>query len=1515
MKKASLIRRLLAFLTAAGICLPLAPWRALAAEQEPWSHVDAKYDVYAPVTAPAQGDTVVLYHPESGRALSSQGSDHDKSGEEAVLTGDGYLAFDSDRVGWTVSIDENGLHTFTQGGQALGVLRSGIYLDLKTGAGDPGFLPEAFTEGEGLYRLRSGTVTGDGGFGYLRWYGTKGVFCAHAVTPERASESEFGFRFYKLVRRGQEEEQPGEPSEPVVSVPPTEATQPTEPVQPEGPVGMDEGDYVIWAPEYGKALSGSYGGFYNSGVDVAFRDGVLTGYTNSEIWTVKNLEDGSISISLGGETLAMEDSFSTMTLGGSHAAWILEAAGGGTYYVKNAVREVYIQWYPEKAYWSGLASGAENTCALCFTPARREEIPGTVETVQFSPGGGPLRMEGDSAEITLSTATEDARIYYATSGDGTTFTDYVQYTAPIPVEKGFGSITIRAYGVRDGYQASAPVTRTFTEGDGSGYQLYFGQLHGHTDISDGTGSVEEAFAYASQVAGLDFLAITDHSNSFDHADEGILAEDGREISAQWKRGRDAADAITDEDFVGLYGFEMTWSNGLGHISTFNTPGWQSRTQESYRRSATALQSYYAALAAVPESISQFNHPGTAYGDFEDFAHYSEEADARITLLEVSSGEDAVGTEGYVRAYDYYTRALDKGWHLAPTNSQNNHRGLWGDANTGRTVVLADSLTAEGIYDALGNYRVYATEDQDLHIYYTLNGHTMGAMVEEDQVGAELTAAVKVCDATDPAVGLVEVIVNGGLTAASGYVDAQTGTVALQVPAGYRYYYIRITQPDGDIAVTAPVWVGRMEHAGISCLKTASDLTIVGREQTITAELFNRTASELAVESLVYTDQATGRVLYIDESITSLAAGDTALSSFAHTFAADGVYTITATLNGTLKGVPGTYTRDLEVTVMPRDISGRIIVDGTHFNDYVTGLQAESLGNMADLAAERDIQVHVEKTAITAELLESCDLLIISPPARTSGTGSGGAYPAMTFDADFIALVVDYVKKGGSVILLGQTDARDRDAVFGAEGHAAAQLNNLLKALGSTMEFHDDEAMDEVRNGGRAARLYPETFNLEEPWCADITAGQRYSQDSGCTVNPGRGTWLVRGFDTTCSVDSDGDGSGGIGKGEACFLAVEETGFGGYLFAVGGALLSDAEITAAQEDVWEQPYANRTIYEAILDAIGTGKTVTPIAQVRVSGAEEPGRIFAIEGCVTAGTHNPYTTFPDTIYVQDGTGGIGLFSCDREGLEMGTIVRITGRTANLRGDIQLQILSLEVLDASPNVIAPEQVSNSEAMDYDAYGGRLLQVAGQVTEVVPAADGKGVSLFTLEDEAGDQVKVMIESTIRSGTTGLNTLADIVKTGNTVSAVGLLYLYSDDASGQSGAVLRVRDCDEVLLIQEAPAEPETDKTLLEAALDKTLVLRESDYSQRSWLALYTAWQIAQQVLEDPNATQEEVDTAAAALEAAIRALVPPTGSNPQTADEARPGLCLTVMTLSAAALILLLWKRKRFAQVIGLS
>ena len=67
-------------------------------------------------------------------------------------------------------------------------------------------------------------------------------------------------------------------------------------------------------------------------------------------------------------------------------------------------------------------------------------------------------------------------------------------------------------------------------------------------------------------------------------------ENAEELSSEWAEGRSGAREITAREngtFVGLYGFEMTWSGGApGHINTFNSDGFESRNYAPYKKATT-----------------------------------------------------------------------------------------------------------------------------------------------------------------------------------------------------------------------------------------------------------------------------------------------------------------------------------------------------------------------------------------------------------------------------------------------------------------------------------------------------------------------------------------------------------------------------------------------------------------------------------------------------------------------------------------------------------------------------------------------------------------------------------------------------------------------------------------------------------------------------------------------------------------------------------------------------------------
>ena len=992
-------------------------------------------------------------------------------------------------------------------------------------------------------------------------------------------------------------------------------------------------------------------------------------------------------------------------------------------------------------------------------PKPEEPKPGeavkTSPKVMVSPEGGEI---GAGEEITLTCEDESAEIYYAVSADGVNYQPDMPYTAPICFEKGFAAAYLKAYSKAEGCEPGEVTQAVFTEKFTPDWNVYFGQLHAHTNLSDGTGSVEEAFVYASKVENLDFFAVTDHSDSFDNADAGAIGADGRSISADWAAGKQAAASVTNGNFVGLFGFEMTWPEDkqLGHISTFNTPGWQTRDQEDFENVPTALEHYYKALTTVPGSVSQFNHPDIIHGDFERFDHYSPEYDEAVSLLEIAGEDGVVDCE-------YYHLALDKGWHVAPTNNQNNHNGQWGDASRARTVILAETLTEEALYDAMKDRRVYATQDSDLTVYYTLNGAVMGSILPKSEE-AEIT--VFLSDPTDEAIGNVEVVADGGEVIDSAYVGTPSQVLELPVSGGYNYYYLRITQPDGDVAVTAPVWMDGYDDIGIESF-TSDTLTPVRDEEIkLTVELYNDEPVDFIVESLkLYADGK--EVCAVSDPGTAAGMG-TLSHTFSYAHPELGVTELRVVATGSVNGEKRTYEKTLSLSFhVPEQ---HIVVDDSHGK---SGL--EQLNRLAAIAAQAKITVK----PFSEKNPKNGDILLITAPAEP-------------FDEAFVEKVRSFAENGGTVILCGQSDLGDLSGL-----HTSGELNRLLEAMGATMRLNDDTAWDKENNSGTPDAVSANVFNPGGDLTKSLKPEQTYTQRAGCTVNPGSGTWLVKGRSTTHGVDADGDGQD---TGEnAVLLACEELANGGNVYVSGGLFLAD-DAMKEPDNIRKSVSGNQGIVEALLE-------IEPLVTIGEVRSGKDGEVYHIRGWATSGTSRQGNSFPDTIYLQDDTGGIALYLQDdtggvalvpftKNGIEVGTPLEAVGQKTIQDGNVVLKIIDCEVMpDEPPYNYTPETTPNKTAMDYEANGGRLMQVEGRVTDVTYSVGGKGVSRITLKDGSGDLAEILIEDGIVSGADGENDLASQVKEGRTVRAIGILHLESDGTP-----VLRVRNCDEVVYVPPVP-------------------------------------------------------------------------------------------------------------------
>lgn len=91
-----------------------------------------------------------------------------------------------------------------------------------------------------------------------------------------------------------------------------------------------------------------------------------------------------------------------------------------------------------------------------------------------------------------------------------------------------------------------------------------------------------------------------------------------------------------------------------------------------------------------------------------------------------------------------------------------------------------------------------------------------------------------------------------------YVGTPSQVLELPVSGGYNYYYLRITQPDGDVAVTAPVWMDGYDDIGIESF-TSDTLTPVRDEEIkLTVELYNDEPVDFIVDPVALCRRRTGK---------------------------------------------------------------------------------------------------------------------------------------------------------------------------------------------------------------------------------------------------------------------------------------------------------------------------------------------------------------------------------------------------------------------------------------------------------------------------------------------------------------------------------------------------------------------------------------------------------------------------------------------------------------------------------
>lgn len=319
---------------------------------------------------------------------------------------------------------------------------------------------------------------------------------------------------------------------------------------------------------------------------------------------------------------------------------------------------------------------------------------------------------------------------------------------------------------------------------GYGYNIYFANLHSHTEFSDGKGLPEEAYIYARDSAQIDILALSDHTHLLN------------EISYQYQK--QIAERYTENGyFLALVGQEFGNLNQFGHLTIFDA--------DSLCPISTAnLAKTYQWLNSKG-LIAQFNHPRQS--DFNYLA-FDFNGDQWCSMIEVVNGS---GNYTELNEEIYFT-GLANGWHLAPVANQDNHNKKWGDAMTSLgqiplTGILADTLTKEAVLNALHERRIYALETRPKTDRIRLKNF----MIDNIFMGGRLVTSnpsvlIKLEVVAETGFSQIYLYKNGVKYDSVNTLNRDSIVWCKADTSANGYYFIKGIQLDGDRFWSAPIWV-------------------------------------------------------------------------------------------------------------------------------------------------------------------------------------------------------------------------------------------------------------------------------------------------------------------------------------------------------------------------------------------------------------------------------------------------------------------------------------------------------------------------------------------------------------------------------------------------------------------------------------------------------------------------------------------------------------------------------------
>lgn len=448
-----------------------------------------------------------------------------------------------------------------------------------------------------------------------------------------------------------------------------------------------------------------------------------------------------------------------------------------------------------------------------------------------------LASESFDGVLTIKTSAPikgDTKIKFAASDAN------IKIAGPFKIEKP-GKYTISVAGLKlDAESLPLICDKSISQ------KIFWGDLHGHSEFSDGIGRPDEYFSFARDASLLDFSALTDH-------DDGLISpytEMDNKLTDKCHEISRAASCFNDPGrFVTFPAYEWACDGGHRNIYFLNDGDWPvlSRMDGKYQQPENLYKKLKEIKQSTPVMVIQHTH-----GNYTDWASHDTELEYVAEIVSdkgdgeswnpadrfqewsdllgcdpsnFSKYENKDGRKQLKKTVGGVRKALYMGAKLGLNGGSDYHTNMPGrtvplDAKSlrgGYFAICANELSRGALWNSIKERSCYATTGARMLLSFRLNNAGMG-----QEIRSAGKRVLKITVGGTAPIKKIEFIRNGAVIHAkeingdkrfisySWADEEEFGKIAIRNarfnPKPFAFYYVRIFQADNEIAWSSPIWV-------------------------------------------------------------------------------------------------------------------------------------------------------------------------------------------------------------------------------------------------------------------------------------------------------------------------------------------------------------------------------------------------------------------------------------------------------------------------------------------------------------------------------------------------------------------------------------------------------------------------------------------------------------------------------------------------------------------------------------